>query len=136
MVAVQTPRKRAINDNKSLVQETPFMPESQLFVEMFPVAPDVLPPLTAYILFVKEGDPLLLGGKLAYQLRLSLQGLWVWAGERLLTVTPPNPVELLMALDHLRESHPKVFGTLDGIEEDYAWQSTPQKLAEIVVRAP
>jgi hypothetical protein len=136
MVAVHTPKKRAINDNKSLVQETPFMPESQLFVEMFPVAPDVLPPLTAYILFVKEGNPLLLGGKLAYQLRLSLQGLWVWAGERLLTDTPPNPVELLMAFDQLRESQPKIFGALDGIEEDYAWQPTPQKLAEIVARAP
>jgi hypothetical protein len=136
MVTTQTPPKRAINNNKSLVQEIQFMAESQLFVEMFPVAPDVLPPLTAYILFVKEGDPLLLGGKLAYQLRLSLQGLWVWANERLLTDTPPNPVELLMLFDHLRESQPKVFGTLDGIEEDYAWTPTPQKLAEIVVRAP
>src|SRR6187549_2738476 len=106
MVTTQPPQKRAINNNKSLVQETQFMPESQLFVEMFPVAPDALPPLTAYMLFVKEGDPLLLGGKLAYQLRLSLQGMWVWANERLLTDIPPNPVELLMLFDHLRETQP------------------------------
>ncbi|MFN8376695.1 MAG: hypothetical protein U0694_27960 [Anaerolineae bacterium] len=134
MVAVL--QKRAINDDKSLMQASLPMPESQLFVEMFPVAAEALPPLTAYAIFVREGDPLLLGGKLAYQLRLALPGLWVWAGERLLTDTPPNSVELIMALDHLKETQPKVYGALDGIEEDYNWQPTPQLLAEVVARGP
>ncbi len=136
MVAAQTRKKRAINNDKPLVQEIPAMPESQLFVEMFPIAPEAIPPLTAYHVYLKEGDPLLIGGKLAYQLRIALKGMWVWAGERLLTDTPPNTVELIMALDHLRESQPKVYGALEGIEEDYQWQPTPQLLADYVARAP
>jgi hypothetical protein len=136
MVTVQLPQKRAINDDKALLQETYFMPETHLFVEMFPVIPDALPPLTAYLIDLKAGDPLLIGGKLAYQLRLALRGMWVWAGERLLTDTPPNAVELLMVIDRLKETQPKVFGALAGIEEDYAWQPQPHTRAEIVARGP
>lgn len=101
-----------------------------LFVEMFPIATSA--PLTAYRVLGEES----VGGKLAYHLRLRLPGAWVWLSSRLITDEPPNPVELMMALDNLRESHPDTFGGVEGVEEDYGWRPDPHLIADFVVRGP
>ncbi|NWF67867.1 MAG: hypothetical protein HXY40_02160 [Chloroflexi bacterium] len=110
------------------------MTEAQLFVEVFPITTEAIPPLTAYAIVAHTDD--LLGGKLAYQLRLALPGRWVWAGGRLLTDTPPDPVALIMLADRLKERQPKIFGALESIEQDYGWRPDAHILAEYVVRGP
>ncbi len=105
-----------------------------LFVEVFPV--ETSPYLQAHNVQLSDGSAPKFGSKLAYRLRQKLAGCWVWADNRMLTDTPPEPMKLLMALDTIKEEQPKTYGKLTLLEEDYAWQPTPEIIARFVIRGP
>jgi hypothetical protein len=105
-----------------------------LFVEVFPI--ETIPHLQAYLVQMSDGSTPKFGSKLAYRLRHKLPGCWVWADGRMLTDTPPEPMKLLMALDAIKEEQPKTYGKLALLEEDYAWQPTPEIIARFVIRGP
>jgi hypothetical protein len=105
-----------------------------LFVEVFPV--ETIPYLQAYNVQMGDGSAPKFGSKLAYRLRQKLPGYWVWADGRMLTDTPPEPMKLLMALDAIKEEQPKTYSRLTLLEQDYAWQPTPEIIARFVVRGP
>jgi hypothetical protein len=105
-----------------------------LFVEVFPI--ETVPDLRAYQIQMSDGSAPKFGSKLAYRLRQKLDGCWVWADGRMLTDTPPEPMKLLMAIDAIKEEQPKTYGKLSLLEEDYAWQPTPEIVARFVIRGP
>lgn len=110
--------------------------ERQLFTEVFPIDTASLPQLFAYRIQAANGDALKLGGKLAYRLRHTFPGFWVWAGERILTDLQPNPVKLMMAVDSLVKQEPAVFGEIVAVEADVLWEPTAAALADFVARGP
>jgi hypothetical protein len=122
---------------------SPTMPEASYFTEIFPLLAANLPRLTAYRLVLREqvdagergAAERKIGGKLTYRLRQAFGGPWAWLGGRMLTGAPPNPVNLLMALDDARRDGGKLFADLETIEEDYGWMPTPEQTAEFAVRA-
>jgi hypothetical protein len=115
-------------------------PTPQLFTEVFPIRTDAIPPLYAFrIRLTDEGLPLnasgrAFGGKLAYRLRASLPGVWVWGGARLLTDVPPDAEALTAAVAAARHDQPKVYHWLAGIDWDDSFTLTPEHLARYVVR--
>ncbi len=113
------------------------MPDQQLFGEVFPIRTESLPPLTAYKVVVSgDESPRRVGSKLLDWLSESLGGSWIMSGARLITDTAANPVRLMMALDDIRAAQHKTFAHLDGLEEDFHWQPTPEEIADYVVRGP
>ena len=110
--------------------------ERQLFTEVFPIDTASLPQLFAYRIQAATGDGAKLGGKLAYRLRHTFPGYWVWAGERVLTDVQPNPANLRAAVETLVKQEPDVFGALLALEEDILWEPTPVSLAAFVARGP
>jgi hypothetical protein len=115
-------------------------PETQLFVELFPIRAENLPPLTAYRMVMQPGSARLIserqtGRRLARLLRRSLPGAWLWAGQRLLTDTAPNPVRLAMLIDALRAEQAAIFGDLISLEEDVSWQASPAEQAQYALDA-
>jgi hypothetical protein len=108
---------------------------SALFTEIFPLREAALPHLYAYTPRYK-GDAGRIGGKLAYRLRKSLGGYWQWMYGRIVSDVTPNPVKLLMALDEIKMSAPKVFNPLELLEEDVRWRATPEAQAEFAIRGP
>jgi len=113
------------------------MPEQQLFGEVFPIRTESLPPLTAYKVVVSgDESPRRVGGKLVDWLSAALGGSWLMSGSRLITDAGANPVKLMMALDSVRAEQHKAFAHLDGLEEDFHWQPTPEEIADYVVRGP
>ena len=113
------------------------MIDQQLFGEVFPIRTESLPPLTAYRIVVSgDESPRRVGAKLVDWLSETLGGCWVLSGARLITDTGANPVKLMMALDSARTEQHKAFAHLDGLEEDFHWQPTPEEIADYVVRGP
>src|SRR5450432_2091045 len=113
------------------------MIDQQLFAEVFPIRVDTLPPLTAYRLTLSGAESTRrIGSKLADWLGGTIGGFWVFSGGRLITDAPPNPVKLIMALDALRAEQHKTFLHLEGVEEDFQWQPTPDEIADYVVHGP
>jgi hypothetical protein len=109
------------------------MSDVSLFVEIFPVVE--FPALTAYVLLVvpdMEVDPRI-GSRLAARLRKAYPGAWLWVDDRILTDSPRTTTELQITCDLLRDELP-IFAPLAGLEEDPAWQPSPQTLAEIAIR--
>lgn len=106
------------------------MPTQTLFVELFPIITDQIPPLTAYTLV---GGGAFIGGKFAYHLNQTMIGFWLWADEHLLTDAPLTAVELQITMDILREQQPDVYDSAIDIEEDGAWQPSAMALARYVV---
>jgi hypothetical protein len=115
--------------------------EYQLFSEVFPIRREALPNLYAYRLLLLPASSATertvlerkMGGKLAYRLRAALPGMWVWASSHLLTDTPPNPAQVIMAVEHIRGAS-TTFKSLEGIEEVYDWQADAATIADFVVR--
>ncbi|HVU13714.1 MAG TPA: hypothetical protein VHD90_20700 [Phototrophicaceae bacterium] len=111
------------------------MIDQQLFGEIFPILTEALPALTAYRLKMQGVEsPSRVGTKLAERLAEAFGGSWVWSMGKLITDAPPNPVNLIMAIDEAR-GH-KAFQHLETIEEDFQWQPTAEELAGYVVRGP
>lgn len=104
-----------------------------LFVEIFPIKLDAIPPLVAYSVLY-EGETLPSPGKLAYRLNKTFPGHWVWVWEehRIVTDAPPSPAQLEITLDMLRQQIPHLYGHLTAVEEDPRWQPTPAAIATYV----
>ena len=83
-----------------------------------------------------KSQPRRVGGKLVDWLSEALGGSWIMSGGRLITDAATNPVRLMMALDSARAEQHKAFAHLDGLEEDFHWQPTPEEIADYVVRGP
>lgn len=114
-----------------------FMPDQQLFGEIFPIRTDALPPLAAYRLSLTNGEsPRRVGAKLADWLTSTVGGCWVMSGGRLMTDAAPNPVKLMMALEQARTEEPRAFGHVFGLEEVFDWQPSAEDIADYVVRGP
>lgn len=109
-----------------------------LFVEIFPVEPGAVPPLTAYQIRLDASlsDPQRgrLGSRLAQRLRKAFGGEWLWSDNRLLTDTGRSDIELMITADILRAEQPGIFGVLLGIETDAAWRPPPATTAQFIIR--
>ncbi len=77
-----------------------------------------------------------MGTKLAGWLGETFGGFWVYSSGRLITDAPPNPVKLVMALDAARSEQRRIFGMVEGVEEDFHWQPSADEIADYVVRGP
>lgn len=117
------------------------MPNPQLFVEVFPIRAEAMPPLFAYRL-VMSGDELAqqnarrIGGRTAGYLREAFGGNWAWISSRLVTDTTVTRGKLDLFVEDLRAAYPKVFNTLMGIEPVFEWQPNPLQYADWLVRGP
>ena len=126
-----------INFHPELFVVSEQMPEQQLFGEVFPIRTESLPPLAAYKVSVSgDESPRRVGSRLLDWLSESLGGSWIMSGTRLITDAGANPVKLMMALDDARAAQHKTFAHLEGLEEDFHWQPTPEEIADYVVRGP
>lgn len=110
------------------------MSELDLFVEMFPIAPDAVPPLTAYRLDRLPDAPRRLGNRVAARLRKAYPGIWLWMEERIITDQPRNEIELNITLDIMKDEHPERYDAALGIETDADWRPSPQTVADVIVR--
>ena len=107
-----------------------------LFIEVFPIAPESLPLLYAYQVTFRDPSHLSYGGKLAFRLSRTFPGTWIWYSERLITDALVSTVQMDIALDILRNQVPELYGKLESIEEDPRWQMTPPAAAEWVLGGP
>lgn len=112
-----------------------------LFVEVFPLRPEAVPPLVAYTLAVR-GDELTqqnarrMGGRAADLLREWLGGAWSWLGGRLVTDQAATPDKLALFVEDAHAAYPRAFAALVGIEPDPAWMPTAINTADWVARGP
>ncbi len=117
------------------------MSDQHLFVEVFPIRAESLPPLFAYRL-ITEGDEFTqqharrMGGRTANALREAFGGQWAWIGGHLLTDTTVTAPRLDTFVDDLRAAYPRLFAALRGIHEEFDWHPTSGQIADWVVRGP
>ncbi|MDX1995616.1 MAG: hypothetical protein SF029_24745 [bacterium] len=109
---------------------------TDLFVEIFPVAQENVPPLAGYRLHTDLSGAALnkAGGRLATRFRKAYPGAWLWLDGHIVTDSPRTGVELLITLDILKGEQPQTYEPIIGIEEDPAWQPSPAVLGEFVNR--
>jgi hypothetical protein len=118
----------------------PSSSDARVFVEVFPIRTESLPPLSAYRLRLTNDDASAhaqaraFGGKLAYRLRVGLGGAWVWLGGRLITDSPTDPVTARGVIGSARAEQPKLYALLEDIEIDSDWQPDADTMARYVVR--
>ncbi|MEM3581269.1 MAG: Piwi domain-containing protein [Candidatus Bathyarchaeia archaeon] len=105
-----------------------------LFVEIFPVRIEKIPPLVAYKVNISGGDLATIGGKLSYYLRRKFGQHWVWTSGHILTDAPQNQPEMDALVEKLWENDPDTYRTLLGIYPDEAWSMSPQAQADFVAR--
>lgn len=114
------------------------MTDVDLFVEIFPIAPDSLPTLSAYLITVDEGvdDARLrrLGTRVVNRLKKTYPGSWRWQDGLVVTDSPRSLMELTITLDLAIDEQPDHFAGLAGFDEAPTYRATPQTLAEFVVR--
>ncbi len=112
------------------------MTDQHLFTEVFPIRTESLPPLTAYHLLLHGDEPSRrVGARLADWLGSTFGGFWLWSNGRLITDAAPNPVKLLMSIDAARAEQ-KLFQPIESLEEDFQWHSSPEEIADYVVKGP
>lgn len=111
----------------------------QLFTEVFPLTD--APLLAAYAMILDadyveyEVDPQRVGRRLARQLADIYPGHWLWQNDQLLTDQPRTAVELMIAVDALREELPDTFSWVDSVEPVADFAPTPLMVADFVIRA-
>ncbi|MBI4298636.1 MAG: hypothetical protein HY666_02640 [Chloroflexi bacterium] len=111
------------------------IPQSQqVFVEVFPVQASSIPKLFAYRLELGRADASTVGGKLAYRLRRTLGGHWVWTSGRLVADTQKGVAAIMKVVSALWSEQPDIFKDLRRVVEDPDWRSTPQVNADFVAR--
>lgn len=113
---------------------------TDLFVEIFPVEADILPPLAAYHLHsegeISQAQMRRSGNGLARRFRRAFSGVWWWADDRVLTDTERSPVELMITLDIAKGEKPETFAAVSGIDLDTGWQPSAQIQADYALRTP
>ncbi len=114
------------------------MSDLDLFVEIFPISSDALPPLTAFRVEVLPDVPpehlRRLGNRIATYFRGAFGGIWRFLDGVVLTDSPRNIVEMDISLDLAIQQQPVRFDGLTGIGEAPDWSPTPQSIAELVIR--
>ncbi|MDL1915958.1 hypothetical protein FBR00_08365, partial [Anaerolineae bacterium CFX4] len=79
-----------------------------LFAEVFPIEPAVVESIGAYtVRLSEERDRDRTGRLLARRLREALASAWLWSGGQLVTAVARGEVELMIALDILRDAEPE-----------------------------
>lgn len=104
-----------------------------LFVELFPIELDAIPPLAAYIVHFTERAEIT-GGRLAYQLRQVAGGKWVWTQNRLVTNTPLPEEKITESLEAIRQASPDVAKGVETIEYDFNWQPSAKSAADFMLQ--
>jgi hypothetical protein len=105
-----------------------------LFVELFPIEMESIPPLAAYgVSFTENAE--MMGGRLAYQLRQIVSGKWVWTQGRLVTDTPLTEDKIAQVLETLRQQSPEIGKTVESIEFDAHWQPGAKAAADFMLQA-
>lgn len=103
-----------------------------LFAEVFPIEPAVVESIGAYtVRLSEERDRDRTGRLLARRLREALASAWLWSGGQLVTAVARGEVELMIALDILRDAEPERFHHVRAIEAADA--PSPRQLAEFYV---
>lgn len=110
------------------------MTDLPLFIELFPIDPAAIPPLTAYRVEFSGDEPPLIGGRLAHRLGRAFSGQWVWVDGHIVTDNPRTVVELLITLDIIRAEQPDFYAPLQAIDDAPDWQPDARTQAEFVVR--
>ncbi|MBK8026254.1 MAG: hypothetical protein IPK19_33910 [Chloroflexi bacterium] len=117
------------------------MPNAHLFVEVFPIRPEAIPPLFAYRL-VMGGDELAqqnarrIGSRLAGHLREVFGSHWAWIGGRLIADITVTPASMATFVDDVRGAYPRIFVALASIEAEFGWQPSALQSADWLVRGP
>lgn len=96
---------------------------SDLFVEVFPIEPDAIPPLTGYVPRIAPDAPPdergRIGGRLAARLRRLFDGDWLWIAPYIVTDNAALTREAVAEVaDALRAEKPEAFAALDGLHDD------------------
>jgi hypothetical protein len=105
-----------------------------IFIEVFPVRTEAFPKLFAYRLDTQGGDVSTIGGKLAYRLRRTFPGYWVWTSRRVVTDSPQDATAMMCVVEDFWREQADVFGALQEVVEDPHWQPTAQAQADFVAR--
>lgn len=109
-----------------------------LFVEIFPVEPSVIPPLAVFTLTL-ESQPAAsqlntIGNRLARRFRRAYGGLWLFSGMHLITDTDRSPMELTITADLMKSEQQELFAPFQALEPDTQWQPPPEILSDVVLR--
>ena len=107
--------------------------EPALFIEIFPILPDAIPPLSAYTIRMDTVDAGQIGGRLAYWLSHELPGDWVWADYHILTDTPVSASRWREVVEKLQTN--PLYSKLQDVELDSRWHISPKAQADFVIRA-
>ncbi len=105
-----------------------------LITEIFRVVTDELPPLYSYVLDINGGDAATIGGKLAYRLKRTFHGHWVWAVDRIVTDEPQNENTIMEVVRTLWAGQPDIFRGLRGVAQDNHWSPSARELSDFVAR--
>jgi hypothetical protein len=104
----------------------------ETIVEVFPIEPASLPTLKAYTAEVKGDDTSTVGGKLAYRLRKTLHGHWIWSKGKILTDASPAQPDIDKVVENLWSEQPETFKHLRKISPDSTWKPSAQTYADYV----
>ncbi len=99
------------------------------FVDVFIVEPKAIPMLYAFSIKTGNGDPTMVGGKLAYKLRNQAGGIWVWANGQLISETAYSTF-----LREIWANGDDVLKDVRAIEPVRDWTPTRLDQAEFVAR--
>jgi hypothetical protein len=103
-----------------------------IFVEVFRVRQEALPPIQAYRVNTSAADATSLGRKLMYRFRLALGGHWVWADRLLLTDATVSVEEIDEELRKLWKVDSDTFNPVRWIDPETNWIPSAQALATFV----
>lgn len=104
-----------------------------LFVELFPIEIEHIPPLAAYRVSFAANSKIT-GGRLAYQLRQITTGKWVWTQNRLVTDTPLGEDRIAQVIETIQRQSPKIAQAIKLIEYDSHWQPSAKAVADFVMQ--
>ena len=109
------------------------MTNSKLSSDFFPIETSKLPQLYGYEI-VGDDNVNTVGGKLAYRLRRTFSGNWVWSNYKLISDTQKSEVDFQVALSTLRKNEPDTFGNLHKVVPMEGWHPSAQEIADYVAR--
>lgn len=107
---------------------------SKLYVDVFPVIPQALPPLFAYTLKAVDDDLAAVGGKLAYRLKSKFGGNWIWCGGQIVS---DKQVQNDAANDFLKELWGKEEETLKDVQSitaNLSWKPSAWEQGDFAAR--
>ncbi|MEQ8675164.1 MAG: hypothetical protein RLP44_20675 [Aggregatilineales bacterium] len=114
------------------------MTDIDLFVEIFPIAPESLPVLSAYRIALAPDVPEAwgrrIGSRVVSRLKKTYPGVWRWQDGLILTDSPRSLMEITITLDLALDEQPDHFAGLEGIDDAPDYQPDARTRADFVVR--